>query len=338
MFSYESIKKINDIWSLKFSIPIDHPGIDSFEIKKWQLVNAYFQYDKHNVICVFSGFLSEPTISNRKIDIFAYDLIWYAKYRILRSTLNYPNTPIKTIISGLYTHLSSFKALPFVLWINDIDDTISIELKKNTSLYDCLTQIYAKKKNMQFRIIHKKVNDERVNEFDCSIDTWKTIEWSRRDNQILPQRDTRILERSRKDSFDDFCNRLVSNNWSVDTEIQDNESIEVDWLFEKYEYAPDGSTTTLNNRFVWIPTLSIDTDKEEWRNIQCWDKIPVSLISGLNWFAFDHDSIVQETKITANSWWSINFTAKAWPNLIKDTNILNKTLEKFGDLINKLIK
>lgn len=335
LFSFSANTKINDMWKMKVSFSNDIDWLDQFEIKKWYKIQVYLPQDKYSVWCVFSGYIEEIEITDNLISIFAYDFISYFKYRLLRTYKVYTNKTIEYIIFDIFAYLNSIHPLPIKLWKNDCKKQISIEFKKNTSLYTILNELVKKVENLEFRQI-ASMKGNAINDFlDISTETWIVIEWVWQNIPLIKQRNNGIISWSWKDDFDDFCNYWSDNQDNI---VINKDSIDESWLFEKYETNPETTPDSLNIRSGWLPSLKLDLNKNDISKINIGDRKKIKIISKLWWIAFEYLWIIQEIKIssTSSSW--VDFQISIWEKIVNQKNILDRTLEKFGAVIGRVVR
>lgn len=329
IFAFSAVKRLNDSGMLKISFPDDIVGLDQFEIKKGNLIQAFLMDKDKQVHCVFSWYIEERSITNRTISLVAYDFLGYTKHRMLRSALSFANASVQQVVNTVIQTLNTVRPLPFQLRLNDCKELVTIEFGAYTSLYVILKDLAKKVEGLEFRHVSDAQTRGSLEYLDVSTQTGIIQPGIWADNINVSQRNKNIVSRERRDSFGNYCNYRRDGNGN-EQEQDDQTGL----LFEKFEQNPEKMPDNLTAT-DGLPTVVPELTNDEIAQIAVGDRKQIRLIAKLERAKFEYLGIIQETSLSSNTSGGINFAIKIGEKVVKQKNLLDRTLENLSSSVKK---
>lgn len=204
-----------------------------------------------DIVRLFEGYITDITLKTTTVEIEADNWLSYLQYRIIRGVKNYINTPISTVVSGIFNELNTTYALPMVLGLNNCTTTIDKEFSIGTSFYDILKYCREAEPKLVVRVLNGETNTLEV-----SKDTGKVLSGVREFDVNFTQ-GTNIVDRQRKDTMDEYYSYIKNDTGDTsDTQfIQDTKL-----LFEKYE--ADAALSIPSG--MPLPSIQVSRDTDRW--------------------------------------------------------------------------
>lgn len=315
---------INDIFSLTVDDEINKGGklklrfpteerLQKKPLKKGYRISVAYGRKIWEIIRLFEGYITDVTLKTTTVEIEADNWLSYLQYRIIRGVKNYINTPIKDVVSGIFSELNNNFPLPMVLGLNDCTTTIDKEFDTGTSFYDILKYCWEAEPKLVVRVLNWDTNTLEV-----SKDAGKVLSgvW---EFDVNFTQGTNIVDRTRKDTMDEYYSYIKNDTG----EISDTDFIqETNLLFEKYwEEAALSIPSGLP-----LPSIQVSRDTDWW-DFNIWDRKNVRLNTGYEWLELQYLGLIQNRKVTINANGGIKADIKITENYKADTNILDLILQ-----------
>lgn len=260
----EVIAVINDIYSLNVDDEVNKGGklklrfptdkwLQKKPLQKGYRISIVYGEKIGQVVRLFEGYITDVTLKTQEVQIEADNWLSYLQYRMIKSPKTYANTPIKDVVSAVYTELNNTHELPIELGLNDCDTTITKDFEIGTSFYDILKFCREAEPQLVVRVL----NVNNYNFLEVSKNAGKVLDGVR-EYDAKYTRGTNIVDWSRKDSMDEFYSYIKTGAG----EINNDEFLQrTNLLFEKYE--EDGALALPNG--IAIPSIAVSRDTD-WRD------------------------------------------------------------------------
>lgn len=312
IYSLSVDDEVNKGGKIKLRFPTDK-WLQDQPIQKADRISITYWLKIWKVVRLFDWYITDVTLKSTECVIEAENRLSYLQYRIIRSAKTYENTPIKTVISQIFTELNTNMELPIVLWLNDCDTTITKEFDTWESFYDILKYCWEAEPKLVVRVV-----TDTVNTLEVSKDTWNILSWVW-EYDVNYTRWTNIVDWSWKDSMDEFYSYLQNASWSA---INEDFVERTNLLFEKYEeewglQLPSWSA---------LPSISVSRETDWW-NFYIWDRKNIRLVTWYDWLPIEYLWLIQSRKITINATNDIKAEIKITEEYKADTNILDLILQ-----------
>ena len=309
IYSLQVDDEVNKWGKLKLRFPTES-WLQDQPIQKADRILVTYSLKIWQVVRIFDWYITDVTLKSTECVIEAENRLSYLQYRIIRTQKNYENVAIKTVVSQIFSELNNSFSLPITLWLNDCETKITKEFDTWESLFDILQYCWEAEPKLVVRV--------KNNVLEVSENTWDILEWIW-EYDVNFTRWTNIVDRSWKDSMDEFFSYLQNASWSAtNTEFVERTKL----LFEKYEeewwlQLPSGSA---------LPSVVVSRDTDWW-NFYIWDRKNIRLVTGYDWLPIEYLWLIQSRKINISPQNDIKTEIKITEEYKADTNILDLILQ-----------
>ena len=289
------IAVINDIFSLNVEDEINRGGklklrfptdkwLQTNPLKKGYRISVAYGEKIGQIIRLFEGYITDVTLKTQEAQIEADNWLSYLQYRMVRSKRTYTNAPISTVVSEVFNALNTTFTLPIKLGLNDCSTTITQEFDIGTSFYDILKFC----REAEPKLVVRVLNENGENILEVSKNTGEILSgvW---EYDATYTRGTNIVDRSRKDSLDEFYSYIKNKSGDIaNTEFNNENKL----IFEKYE--EEGALALPNE--VAIPSIAVSRDTDR-RDFNIGDRKNIKLITGYQRLPLEYLGIIQTRKV-----------------------------------------
>lgn len=309
IYSLQVDDEVNKWGKLKLRFPTES-WLQDQPIQKADRILVTYSLKIWQVVRIFDWYITDVTLKSTECVIEAENRLSYLQYRIIRTQKNYENVAIKTVVSQIFSELNNSFSLPITLWLNDCETKITKEFDTWESFFDILQYCWEAEPKLVVRV--------KNNVLEVSENTWDILDWIW-EYDVNFTRWTNIVDRSWKDSMDEFFSYLQNANWSAtNTEFVERTKL----LFEKYEeewwlQLPSGSA---------LPSVAVSRDTDWW-NFYIWDRKNIRLVTGYDWLPIEYLWLIQSRKINISPQNDIKTEIKITEEYKADTNILDLILQ-----------